>query len=203
VTAVDEGRKSTGAKAPVAKRVGPNGKPERTSEAPGAEINYMREKIEFRVAHYETQLQKVDGRYLAEVAKLAKRTKDPALAYHFQQIAQPTRIAADLQRIRKAVAANKLIEADCFLEQMRSNFEFLDWHLRRHYLTAGFHVVSGGEKAAKTRWRGSNTTDRNSKMREMWRREREQGLSKKEADEKVARKFQRSVRTVQTARLGK
>jgi hypothetical protein len=40
-------------------------------------------------------------------------------------------------------------------------------------------------------------------MRGMWQRQRGQGLSKGEADEKVARKFKRSVRTVRTARLGK
>jgi hypothetical protein len=204
VTAIDEGLKPAGAKVPVGMRAGRNGKTRRTSKLPDAEItDYLRDKIEFRVAHYETQLQKVDGEYATEVAKLAKRTKDPALAYRLQQIAEPTRIAADLQRIRKAVAADRLIEADGFLEQIRSNFEFLDWHLRRRYMTAGFSVVRGGEKAAKARWQRLNTAGRDSQMREMWQRERGQGLSKGKADKKVAKEFGRSLRTVRTARLAK
>jgi hypothetical protein len=201
VMAVYPRRKSAGAKAPVSKRAGRNGDTKWKSK-PSQAVNYLREKIEFRVAHYEVRLQKIDSKYAAEVVKLAKRTKDPALAHLFQQIAHPPRIAEDLQRIRKAVVADRLVEADCFLEHMRSQFDFLEWHLRRRYMTAGLQVVSGGEKAAEVRYRGFNTADRDRQVREIWEweRERGQGLSKLEADKKVAVKFRRSVRTVREAR---
>jgi hypothetical protein len=164
--------------------------------------DYLRFKIECRVEYYEAQVQKVDDKYLAAVAKLAKRTKDAALAYHFQQTARPDLIASELQHIRNLLRADKLRDADRSLESLQNNLQLLEGHLRRRYLKAGLGAVSGGEKAAKVRWQGVNTADRDS-MRGMWQRQRGQGLSKGEADEKVARKFKRSVRTVRTARLGK
>jgi hypothetical protein len=165
--------------------------------------DYLRFKIECRVTYYEAQVSKVDDNYLAEVAKLAKRTKDAALAYHFQQTARSNLIVSELRHIRNLLAANKLIDADHWLESLQNNLQLLEGHLRRRYLTAGLGAVSGGEKAAKARWQRITITDRDSQMREMWQRERGRGLSKAEADKKVAKKFGRGVRTVQTARLGK
>ena len=53
------------------------------------------------------------------MAKLGKRIKDPALVRFLQQIAQPSHIAAELQRIRKLLTAGKLIDAHMVLEELR------------------------------------------------------------------------------------
>lgn len=116
---------------------------------------YLTDKIERRVSFYETQAQKIDGRYLAQVEKLATRTKakDPVLAEFFRDTVRTGSIASALATIRFRLRAGQVVEADMALDRLGRNLEFIDQHLAQPIFRMGakFYGERGPRRDAITR----------------------------------------------------
>jgi hypothetical protein len=165
--------------------------------------DYFREKIERRVAFYEAQSRQIDDKYLAEVKKLAARTRDPVLAEHFRETMKPGRIAAALDHIRALLREGEIIEADQCLEMLQTNLEFVESHLRHPYFRAGAGTKLGGKKGADAKWASYDRSGRHSEIRTVFEREVGNYDSIGEAEKAIARRFKVCSRTVRTARTGK
>jgi hypothetical protein len=113
----------------------------------------LADKIERRVSLYETQAQKIDGRYLAQVDRLATRTKDPVLAQFFRDTVRPGSIASAVDTIRFRLRAREIVEADMALDRLGRNLEFVEQHLAQPIFRMGakFYGERGTRHDAITR----------------------------------------------------
>ena len=162
---------------------------------------YFADKIERTIRFYKSCSKKIDGAYLAEVARVAGRFKDDLLARFFCETVQPSRIAERLYQIRLLMKRGEIIEADCALESFKSDIELIERHLAHRYLTAGIKTSYGGKKSAAAKW--GSVDGRADKMRRTFEKEQAKWRSKGKAEQAVARSFLVSTRTVRTARTGK
>jgi hypothetical protein len=99
--------------------------------------SYVADKIEMRLSFYETQLQRVDAKYLAQVEKLARRTSDAALANTFRYAVDPRWIRSAIDSIRMELEAGQILEADAALERLKNRLEFVEAHLKRPIFRMG------------------------------------------------------------------
>jgi hypothetical protein len=117
-------------------------------------IAYLSEKIELLVSIYEDKLRQVDGRYLSEVAKLAKG--DPKREEFVQlltQLVQPARIASALATIRFRLKTRKIVEADQDLERLERELLYVEQNLKQPIFSQGlkFFGERGGRRDLLTR----------------------------------------------------
>ena len=162
---------------------------------------YLRQKIEHGVADYADRVRRLSKGYLAEVEKLARRTRDPAKARYFRDTMDLRIIAIRCAQIRKLARDGKLIEAHGAFENLRAELQSVEWLLQRRYLSAGLGKVQGAEDA--TARRQAVTEDRYDKIRNWFAALRVSGLSKGDAEDRTATQFSCGVRTVRTAVRGK
>jgi hypothetical protein len=116
---------------------------------------YLTDEVERGVSFYETQAQKIDGRYLAQVEKLATRTKakDSVLAQFFRDTVQPGSIASAKGTIRFRLRTGRIVEAHMGLKRLGRNLEFIDQHLAQPIFRMGakFYGERGPRRDAITR----------------------------------------------------
>jgi hypothetical protein len=82
---------------------------------------YLKDKIERAVSFFEMRVSHITPAYLEQVERLAKRTKDPALAQYFRDTMKPDRIASALDNIRTQLKAGQIVEADKQFEYLQTN----------------------------------------------------------------------------------
>jgi hypothetical protein len=104
---------------------------------------YLTDKIERGVSFYETQAQRIDGRYLAQVEKLATRTQDPMLAEFFRDTVRPGSIASAIGTIRFRLRAGQIVEADMALDRLGRNLDFVEQHLTGPIFRKGLKFSGG------------------------------------------------------------
>jgi len=114
---------------------------------------HLIDKIERRLSFLEAQAQKIDGRYLAQVEKLATRTKDPVLAQFFRDTVRPGSIASAIDTIRFRLRAHEIVNADMALDRLGRNLEFVEQHLAQPIFRMGskFYGDRGPRRDALTR----------------------------------------------------
>jgi hypothetical protein len=98
---------------------------------------YLKDKIERDVSFYETRISRVTPAYLAQVEKLAKRTKDPLLADHFRKTVRPDRIASAVADIRMQLKTGQIIEADRALDYLKENLNDVESRLKYPFFQTG------------------------------------------------------------------
>jgi hypothetical protein len=105
------------------------------------------------VSFYETQAHRIDGRYLAQVEKLATRTQDPMLAEFFRDTVRPGSIASAIVTIRFRLRAGQIVEADMALDRLGRNLDFVEQHLTEPIFQKGlkFSGEHGPRRDAITR----------------------------------------------------
>jgi hypothetical protein len=115
--------------------------------------DYFREKIVRRINYYEYKAKLVRDDYLAEVEELAQRTRDGDLAEYYRSTLKPGKILSKIEYARALLQVGDIEGADQRLEELKTNVEFVESHLRQRYFTAGWrhikHVSEAGKKRAE------------------------------------------------------
>lgn len=101
---------------------------------------YLVGKIERQLEFYEHRARKIDGQYLAEVEKLARRIKDKVLAKFIVQSVTKEEITRDVSVIRDLIACGRIVEADRRLDALNARVTFADQHVSRPLLNLGIHI---------------------------------------------------------------
>jgi hypothetical protein len=167
------------------------------ADAPAKLTEHVRQKLELHVADYAGRVRRLSKGYLAEVEKLARRTRDPRTAQYFRETMDPGRINLRLGQILKLVRAGKLIQADDAFDHLRVELESIDLLLQRRYLSAGLGSVQAAETA--TAHRQAKAEDLSDKLRNRFATLRKVGKPVGKAERLTASQFKVSVRTVRRA----
>jgi len=107
---------------------------------------HLIDEIERRVSFYEAQAQeKIYGRYLAQVEKLATRTKgkDPALADFFRNTVQPGSILSATSTIRFYLRIGQIVDAKMALDLLGKRLQFVEQYLTQPFFRKGLQFSGG------------------------------------------------------------
>ena len=170
-------------------------------DAPAELAEYVRQKLELQVADFAGRVRQLSKGYLAEVERLARRTRDPWMARYYRETMDPGLIKLRLGQILNLARTGKLIRADSPSNSLRAELQSIDGLLQRRYLSAGLGKVQGAETA--TVRRQAKAADRHDKIHKRFTALRRSGLSKGDAEKRTADQFSCGVRTVRKAVRGK
>ena len=143
--------------------------------------DYLADKIQRRLEWYESKARQIDRTYIAQVEKLAARTKDDALARYYRETMDPRRILTSLEKIRLMLQAGEIVKADRAPERLQISLKFVEDHLRHPYFCVGAKVKAGGKKGAKAKQVDPAA------MRQMFDAKRASGMSVGDAERAVGR----------------
>ena len=98
---------------------------------------YLKGKIERAASDYKKAASRLTPADLARVERLAKRTKDPALANYFRSTMQPDQIASAVDDIFRHLEAGQIVEADIVFETLKANVALVESCLNRPIFQTG------------------------------------------------------------------
>jgi hypothetical protein len=125
-------------------------------------VAYFRDKIKRDANFYKARALEIDGQYLAQVEKLAKRTRDEApkddrhddttekklkraerdhaatLAEFFCYTMSRGRIVSVVDNILSLLRTGRVVEADEALEDLKKDIDFVETRLKHPFFRTGF-----------------------------------------------------------------